>query len=95
MFVTSTLTCLEIWFYLYRNNLGNKALDAVRAVKAIAEVWDIQQTNLESGLILAQQYKLSPADAVHAILAKKTDGIVSSDHSFDKIPQLNKINFTS
>ena len=92
-FFTSSLTCLEIWFYLYKNNLKNKALDAVRSILAIAEVIDYGIREIESALLLAEHYSLSPADSIHAIISMETDGIVSSDNSFDKIPELKRIKF--
>ena len=92
-FTTSILTCLEIWFYLYKNSLKDKALDSVRSVMKIAEIQDFSIHQLESAVVLAEQYKLTPVDSVHAILAFMTDAIVSSDSSFDKIKDLKRMDF--
>ena len=91
--LTSNLTCLEIWFYLYRNNLKNIVLDSIRAVNAIAEIIYFSKEDLESAIVLATQFKLSPADAIHAVLALKFDYIVSSDTSFDHVKGLKRIDF--
>ena len=93
-FVTSSLTCLEVWFYLYKNNLKEKALGAIRSVIEIASIVDYGVEEIESAVILAENHNLSPADSIHAIVALETDGIVSSDASFDRIKNLKRIDFT-
>ena len=93
-FFTSNLTCLEMWFYLYRNGLKEEVLKSILAVKAIATIIDYGITEIEQGVILAQKCGLSPADAIHATIAQRFDGIVSSDHSFDKISGLKRIDFS-
>ena len=94
VFVTSNLTCLEMWFYLYKNNLQGEALKSILAVKAIATIIDYGIVDIEQALVLAQKWKLSPADAIHAILAQMYDGIVSSDTSFDKVHELKRVDFS-
>ena len=92
--ITSSITCLEIWFFLYKNNLKEKAFDAVRSIKKIAEVIEFETKDMESALLIAEKYKLTPADLIHAILAKTCDAIVSSDKSFLKINELKIIDFS-
>ncbi|MBI4154522.1 type II toxin-antitoxin system VapC family toxin [Candidatus Woesearchaeota archaeon] len=93
-FVTSSLTCLEIWFYLYRNNLNVKVLSSIRAIMTIAHIVDYTFEDLEASIFLSSQFNLSPADSIHAILALAFDGIVSSDASFDKVKGLKRIDFS-
>lgn len=93
-FVTSNLTCLEIWFYLHRNNLQSKALNAIRAVKSIAKVMDYGILEIEAATLLAEKARLTPADAIHAVLASRVDAIVSTDTSFDRIIGLKRIDFS-
>ena len=92
-FVTSTLTCLEIWFYLHKNNLKDKALDGIRSVIAIAKVVDYGIEEIEAAVLLAEQHKLTPADAIHAVIAIGAEGIVSSDNSFDSVKELKRIHY--
>ena len=49
---------------------------------------------MEQAVLLSGDYQLSPADALYAVLAQQADALVSSDHSFDKIYGLQRINFT-
>ena len=93
-FVTSTITCLELWFYLYRNGKGSHAIDALRSVSKICTIKEVSFLNMEEAAILADQCHLSPADAIHARLALAEDGIVSSDASFDKVKGLKRVDFT-
>ena len=93
-FVTSSLTCLEIWFYLHRNNLQTKALNAIRAVKSIAKIREYGIIEIEAATLLAEKTRLTPADAIHAILAARVDAIVSTDTSFDRIKGLKRIDFS-
>ncbi len=83
-FVTGSLTCLEVWFYLHRNGLGKNALSSLRAIRAIAEILDYDSHDLEQAMILAETHNLTPADSIHAVLARVADAIVSTDSSFDK-----------
>ncbi len=92
--VTSVITLLEIWFYLYKNGCGDKTLDSIRAVRAIAEILPCSLEEIEAAAILAEHHSLSPADAVHAILSLNTASIVSSDASFDRITGLQRIDFS-
>ena len=92
-FITSSLTCLEVWFYLYKNNFKHSCIDAIRAVKNIAEIIDYNIQDVEAAMILAEHHNLSPADSIHAILAMRSEGIVSSDESFDRIKYLKRVNF--
>lgn len=94
-FVTSSLTCLEIWFYLHRNNLQNKAFNAMRAIRAIATIIDYGVVEIEAATLLAEKVHLTPADAIHAVLASRVDGIVSTDNSFDRISGLKRIDFST
>lgn len=94
IFVTSTLTCMEVWFYLYKNNLKDKILNSIRAISAIAQILEYGVDELEAAAVLAEHHALSPADSVHAFLALQTDGIVSSDASFDRIKTLKRIDFS-
>lgn len=91
---TSTLTCLEVWFYLYKNNLKSKALDSFRAICSLCEIIDYKFFDMENAILLANHHNLSPADALHAVLAMNFDAIVSSDSSFDKVPGLKRLDFT-
>lgn len=93
-FVTSSLTCLEILFYLHKNNLQNKALNAIRAVKSIAKVMDYGIVEIEAAALLAEKAHLTPADAIHAVIASRVDAIVSTDTSFDRISWLRRIDFS-
>jgi len=92
--VTSTLTCMEVWFYLYRNNLKDKALDSIRAIIAICKILTYDLFDLENSIMLAEHHNLTPADAVHATLGMKHDMIVSSDTSFDRVHGLKRLDFT-
>lgn len=91
---TSTITCLEIWFYLYKYGLGERALEAIRAVQLICDIIEISFSDLQTSTLLASQYHLSPADAVHANIALSHESIVSSDKAFDKVGGLKRIDFT-
>ena len=93
--ITSSSSCLEVWFYLHKNNHANLALDAVRAIKSLVQVIDWRLEQLEEALFLAQNYKLTPADALHAVIASHFDGIVSTDKSFDRIKGLKRIDFSA
>ncbi|MBI4163485.1 MAG: type II toxin-antitoxin system VapC family toxin [Candidatus Aenigmarchaeota archaeon] len=92
--ITSTLSCLEVWFYLYKHGLQEKALDSIRAISSICSVISYDPYDLENSIVLAEHHKLSPADAIHATLAMGFDAIVSSDSSFDKLSDLKRIDFT-
>lgn len=92
--ITSTIACMEVWFYLYKNGNQRKALDALRAISSLCSVVDFTFRHIEQAVLLAADHQLSPADALHAILAQQADAVVSSDHSFDRIPALKRINFT-
>ncbi len=91
---TSTLTCMEIWFYLHKNNLKEKVLDSVRAITSICAILDWDLYDLENSIVLSEHHKLTPADSVHATLAMKCDCIVSSDSSFDRVPGLKRTDFS-
>ncbi len=94
-FVTSSLTCLEVWFYLHKHGQVDKVLGAINSITALAGVIDYGVREIESAIILAEQRHLTPADAIHAVLASGTDAIVSSDSSFDSISGLKRINFVT
>lgn len=94
-FITSNLTCLEIWFYLHKHGLVEKVLGAIKSITALARVTEYGIREVESAIILAEQHHLTPADAIHAVLASETDAIVSSDASFDSISDLKRINFVT
>ncbi len=93
-FVTSTVSCIEIWFCLYRDHRIDVALESVRAIARLATVLPIGLHDIQQALVLAEDHKLSPAYALHAVLGLQHDGIVSSDKSFDKVSQLKRIDFT-
>ena len=93
-YITSTMTCLEIWFYLYRNNLQNQIVDVLRAITSKCKIINHDISTIESAAILSQENKLSPADAIHATIALDYDAIVSTDKSFDKIKGLKRIDFS-
>lgn len=92
--VTSSLTCLEIWFYLYKHQQQEKALDAIRAVLAIATIIEYGIKEIEAATLLASQHQLSPADAIHATIALPFGTIVSTDHSFDRLAHCQRIDFS-
>ena len=92
--ITSTIACLEIWFYMYRNNLQDQMTDILRAINKMCEIVGEDIFTMENASILSQQYKLSPADAIHATIALRYDAIVSTDKSFDKIKDLKRIDFS-
>ena len=94
-FVTSSLTCLEIWFYLHKHGMVKKVLGAIKSITALASVIGYGMREVESAIILAEQRHLTPADAIHAVLASEADAIVSSDASFDSVSGLKKINFVT
>ncbi len=94
-FVTSSITCLEIWFYLNKQNLKTKALDAIRAISQIATIVDYGMKEMEGAIILAEHHKLSPADAIHALMALRYGKIISSDGAFDRIQGLQRIDFST
>ena len=93
-FVTSSIALLEIWFYLYKNDQKTTAFDAMRAVRALCSIIETRIDHIEEGALLSTACRLSPADAVHAIVARFCDAIVSSDHSFDNVSELKRIDFT-
>jgi len=93
-FFTSTLTCIEVWFYLHRSGMRDKALDSLRAINSICEIIEYNLSDMENAVILSEQHNLTPADAVHATLGMKHDIIVSSDSSFDKIKGLKRLDFS-
>ncbi|MBI2146937.1 type II toxin-antitoxin system VapC family toxin [Candidatus Woesearchaeota archaeon] len=93
---TSTVCCLEIWFYLYKNGQQKKMVDALRAVAAMCTVQDFNAKQMGQAVFLSAENRLSPADALHAVLAADgADAIVSSDASFDRIASLKRIDFTN
>lgn len=92
-FFTSTISCLEVWFYLYKHNMVKEALDAIRAIKAICKIINDDIVALENSIVLAEHHKLSPTDVLHATMAMNYDAIVSTDSSFDKVHGLKRINF--
>ncbi len=90
---TSAITCMEVYFYLYR--YGEKsALDALRALRMLCAVIDLRFPDIEEAAVLGERYSLSPADAVHAQAALSYGTIVSSDHSFDRVIGLTRIDFS-
>ena len=92
---TSTATLLEVWHYLRRNNLEERALEAVKYIESIVStVMPLDAEQLTAAIELAQAHSLSPTDAIHANYAKKLDGIVATDHAFDRVPGLKKIDFS-
>jgi len=93
--ITSTITCLEIWFYLYKQGLGEKALDAIRAVGTLCTIQEVPFMTIQEAILLAQEIRLSPADGVHAVLASSVGVIVSSDHAFKRITGLQQIDFSN
>lgn len=92
--ITSTVCCLEIWFYLYKMGQQRKVVDALRAIAALCMVQDFNAKQMGQAVFLGSENRLSPADALHAVLAAEADAIVSSDASFDRIPSLKRIDFT-
>lgn len=92
--VTSSMTAMELWFYLYRNGAQDQALAAVRSLSKICEVQEVNLEDIEAALLISDKHGLSPADAIHAHLASNHEGIVSSDRSYDKITGLNRIDFS-
>ncbi len=78
----------------YKNNLKDKTLNSIRAISILAQILDYGLDELEAAAILAEHHALSPADSIHAVLALQTDGIVSSDTSFDRIKTLKRIDFS-
>lgn len=92
--ITSTITCLEVWWQVYNFKISVSPADIVRAISAICKVESFDVRDLESAAVLAEHHKLSPADSIHAILALKHGTIVSSDRSFDKVPMLKRLDFT-
>ena len=93
--LTSTASLLEIWFYLYRNNLRSEIPTALRAVKDLKiHMISFNSEDVGAGSVLAQSHSLSPLDSIHAMLALRTDGIVSTDESFDRVPELKRIDFS-
>ncbi len=92
---TSSICCLEIWFYLYRHNKKYNMLDAVRCVQQLCTVIETTTEDLTQGILLAQEYDLSPADALHAIQALRLSlPLVSSDGSFEQVKGLKQIDYT-
>ncbi len=92
---TSSMCCLEIWFYLYRHNKKYKVLDAVRCVQQLCTVIETTTEDLTEGILLAQEYDLSPVDALHAIHSLRLSlPLVSSDGSFERVNGLKLIDFT-
>ena len=70
-------------------------MGALRSLQQIAAMREYSIHDLENAAVLAQKYTLTPADAVHAVLAIRTGStIVSSDASFDRIQQLKRIDFS-
>lgn len=92
--ITSNITCLEVWFYLYKNGKQAQVLNALRAVNMIAKIQDVTLNEIQTAAILAQQAQLSPADAIHAVQALQCEALVSSDKSFDRVKGLKRIDFT-
>ena len=92
--ITSTLTCMEIWFYLHKNNLKEKSLDAIRSISSVCTIVGYDLADIENSIVLGEHHKLTPADSVHASLAMKTGCIVSTDSSFDRVPGLKRIDFS-
>src|SRR3989344_7627563 len=82
--ITSTMCCLEIWFYLYKNGHQKKVIDALRSISAMCTVQDFNAKQMGQAVFLGTENRLSPADALHAVLASEADAIVSSDASFDR-----------
>src|SRR3989338_10719442 len=86
--VTSVITCLEVWFYLYKQGKQEQTLNALRAIEALAKIKEITFGEMQTAALLSQQVQLSPADAVHARQALECDALVSSDKSFDRVKEL-------
>ncbi len=93
--ITSSLSCLEVLFYLYKNGLSENALDIIRAISILCKVTYFNFQHIEQSIILSEHHSLSPADSIHAVLAMNYDAIISSDKSFDKVHNLTRIDFTA
>ncbi len=91
---TSAITCMELWFYLYRESRNKMVLDSLRAVSMLCTVVDVGFSDMQEAALLSEHYGLSPADALHAHIALRYDAIVSSDHSFDKVSALKRMDFS-
>ena len=92
---TSEATVLEVWHYLRRNNMEEKALEAIEHMEGlVAEILPLEHIHVKQAILLAANYRLSPSDAIHAIYAENMDAIVATDHKFDIIPNLKKIDFS-
>lgn len=92
--VTSSISLLEIWFHYYKNNLPfvDESLHSMRSL--VGDVWPVTADILHAAIPFSKSAGLSPADAVHAYFAKNTDGIVSTDAAFRRVPGLRHYDFT-
>lgn len=92
---TSNMCCLEIWFYLYKNNCRDKILHAFRSIQQMCVIIETSTDDLTEGILLAQEYNLSPVDSLHALHAQHLNiPLISSDKAFDRVKGIRRIDFT-
>lgn len=85
----------EIIFWLLKEN---RSSDIITAVNALLNIRNLEWVELNKEICLnaaalMEEYGLGPFDAYHAATAISRDRrIVSSDHAFDKIKSVERIN---
>lgn len=84
----------EIIFWLLREN---RSKDIITTINALLNVKNLEWVDLSKDICLnaaalMEEYKLSPFDAYHAATAMSKDNkILSSDHAYDKIKSIERI----
>ena len=84
----------EIIFWLLNEKCGKDVLTTINAVLSINNLeWvDLSKDICINASALMEEYGLGPFDAYHAATALGKDGkIISSDHVYDRIKKLERI----
>ncbi|MBI5176938.1 type II toxin-antitoxin system VapC family toxin [Candidatus Micrarchaeota archaeon] len=94
-FSTSSLTLMEIWFYLNRAGLNGEVPAALGDVILMGvQVLPVSSDDLLGAARKFQDTRLTPMDALHAHMALRFDAIVSTDSAFDSVKGLKRIDFS-
>ena len=87
----------EIIFWLLREN---RSKDVVTTINALLNIKNLEWIDLNKDICLSaaalmEEYKLGAFDAYHAATAISKDSkILSSDHAYDKIKSIERIDLS-
>ncbi len=90
----SSAALQEVIFWLLKEN---RAAEVVTAVSSLLDIRNLEWINVSKEICLnaaalIEEYQMGPFDAYHAATALSMDGrIISSDHIFDKIKNIERI----